>query len=285
MRKECGMHREFKTRKVFYHTIMCCVSFLMLYPLLWMVFSSFKEENDILLTAKTLIPRKATLVHYIEGWKGVGKYSFGAYFRNSFFQAILRVIGMTVSCTIVAYGFARIRFRLRGFWFALMIGSMCLPEMVLRIPQYLFFNNLGWVGTYLPIIVPSFFGNAYFIFMVMQFMKGIPRELDESAKIDGCGWFGLFARIMLPLVQPAVAMVAIMTFIDAWNDFYGALIYLNKPSLYPVAYALKFFSDMYTTDYGSLLAMSTLSLVPVILLFSIFQKSLIEGIATTGIKG
>ena len=155
----------------------------------------------------------------------------------------------------------------------------------MRIPQYLFFNNLGWVGTYLPIIVPSFFGNAYFIFMVMQFMKGIPRELDESAKIDGCGWFGLFARIMLPLVQPAVAMVAIMTFIDAWNDFYGALIYLNKPSLYPVAYALKFFSDMYTTDYGSLLAMSTLSLVPVILLFSIFQKSLIEGIATTGIKG
>ena len=279
------MHREFKTRKVFYHTIMCCVSFLMLYPLLWMVFSSFKEENDILLTAKTLIPRKATLVHYIEGWKGVGKYSFSAYFRNSFFQAILRVIGMTVSCTIVAYGFARIRFRLRGFWFALMIGSMCLPEMVLRIPQYLFFNNLGWVGTYLPIIVPSFFGNAYFIFMVMQFMKGIPRELDESAKIDGCGWFGLFARIMLPLVQPAVAMVAIMTFIDAWNDFYGALIYLTKPSLYPVAYALKFFSDMYTTDYGSLLAMSTLSLVPVILLFSIFQKSLIEGIATTGIKG
>lgn len=279
------MHTKNKIKKIIFNVIMCGVSFLMLYPLLWMIFSSFKEENDILLTATRLIPKKATLENYIEGWKGVGQYSFADYFKNSIVQTVLRVVGATFSCTVVAYGFARIRFKGRGFLFAIMIGSMCLPGMVLQIPQYLFFNNLGWVGTYLPIILPSFFGNAYLIFMVMQFMKGVPTEMDEAAKIDGCGWFGLFTKIMFPLVRPAVAMVAVMTFIDAWNDFYGALIYLNKPSLYPVAYALKFFSDTYTTEYGPLLAMSTLSLLPILILFAIFQKSLIEGITTTGLKG
>lgn len=271
---------------IVYHITMCLVSLVMLYPLLWMISASLKEEHLIITTATKLIPDKITFENYIKGWQGTGKITYTTYFKNTIFLTVTQTIGATVSAALVAYGFARINFRFRSFWFAIMIGTMCLPAIVLRIPRYLLFNELGWVGTYLPIILPNFFGEAYNIFMIMQFMKGIPRELDESAKIDGCGWFQLFTKIMLPLVRPAVVMVAVMAFMSFWGEFYAPLIYLNDPAKYPVALAIKMFADV-TGDisYGSLLAMSTLSLIPILILFLIFQKSLIEGIATSGIKG
>ena len=274
-----------KIGKTVYHVLMIAVSFLMLYPLLWMIASSFKEESEIMVTATSLIPKNFTFDNYIKGWTGLGRYTFKDFFQNSIVIALGRTIGVTISSTLVAYGFARIKFRGRKFWFALMIGSMCLPGMVLQIPQYLLFNKLGWVGTFLPIIVPGFFGGAYNIFMLMQFMKNVPREMDEAAMIDGCGRFRFFIHIMLPLIRPAVIMVAVLVFIAAWGDFHSALIYLNKPSTYPVAFALKLFTDEYTTSYGPLLAMSTLSLLPIMVLFLFFQKSLIDGVSTSGIKG
>lgn len=279
------MAKKRKIIKVVYHIFMVGLSCAMLYPLAWMLMSSFKDGDTIMRTATTLIPERFTFENYVNGWKGIGRNTFFDFFKNTLFVATLSTIGAVVSDTIVAYGFARIRFPFRKFWFALMIGSMCLPGMVLQIPRYILFNKLGWVGTYLPIIVPYFFGGAYYIFMIMQFMKNIPREMDEAAQIDGCGWLGLFRYIMLPLVKPAVVMVAVLTFIGSWSDYYSALIYLNKPKMYPAAYALKLYSDEISTNYGPMLAMSVVSLLPIMILFIIFQKSLVEGISTTGIKG
>ena len=158
---------------------------------------------------------------------------------------------------------------------------MLLPDL----QQYLLYNHLGWVGTYLPIIVPQFCGSAFNVFLLMQFMKNVPREIDEAAIMDGCNPFQMFYRIMLPLVKPAISTVAVLSFMSSWSDFMGALLYLNKPNLYPVSYALKLFGDETGTNYGPMFAMSVVSLVPILILFFIFQKRLVEGISTTGVKG
>ena len=269
-----------------YHVFMIAFSLLMLYPLLWMISASLKPSDQIMITADQLIPRTVTFSNYIEGWRGFARYSFATYFKNSILISVVRVVGTVISASLSAFGFARIRFKTRSFWFAVMIGTMCLPGMVLQIPQYLMFNRLGWVGTFRPLLIPCWFGGGAFnIFLLMQFMKNIPRDMDEAATIDGCGWWRLFTRIMLPLIVPAICSVAVLTFIGAWGDFYSSLIYLNKPAYYPVAYALKLYSDEVSTNYGPMLAMSVLSLVPIMILFVLFQKSLVEGISTSGIKG
>lgn len=269
-----------------YHVFMIAFSLLMLYPLLWMISASLKPSDQIMITADQLIPRTVTFSNYIEGWRGFARYSFATYFKNSILISVVRVVGTVISASLSAFGFARIRFKTRSFWFAVMIGTMCLPGMVLQIPQYLMFNKLGWVGTFRPLLIPCWFGGGAFnIFLLMQFMKNIPRDMDEAATIDGCGWWRLFTRIMLPLIVPAICSVAVLTFIGAWGDFYSSLIYLNKPAYYPVAYALKLYSDEVSTNYGPMLAMSVLSLVPIMILFVLFQKSLVEGISTSGIKG
>ncbi len=274
-----------KMKSLIFHTLMIAFSLMMLYPLIWMITSSFKEDALIMRTTTQLIPSNPTLVNYANAWKGFGKNTFMDFFSNSMTVAVGRMIGMTASSALAAFGFARIRFKTKNIWFVMMIGTMCLPSMVLQIPQYVMFNKLGWIGTFKPIIVPAFFGGAYNIFLIMQFMRGIPRDMDEAAEIDGCGWWGIFTKIMLPLVSPALVMVAVLVFIAAWGDFYSALIYLNKPSTYPIAYALKLYSDEASTNYGSMLAMSVMSIVPIMILFALFQKSLMEGITTTGIKG
>ncbi len=269
-----------------YHAFMIAFSLLMLYPLLWMISASLKPSDQIMITADQLIPRTVTFSNYIEGWRGFARYSFATYFKNSILISVVRVVGTVISASLSAFGFARIRFKTRSFWFAVMIGTMCLPGMVLQIPQYLMFNRLGWVGTFRPLLIPCWFGGGAFnIFLLMQFMKNIPRDMDEAATIDGCGWWRLFTRIMLPLIVPAICSVAVLTFIGAWGDFYSSLIYLNKPAYYPVAYALKLYSDEVSTNYGPMLAMSVLSLVPIMILFVLFQRSLVEGISTSGIKG
>lgn len=275
-----------KSKRLLYHVCMFIAGFIMLYPLLWLVFSSFKPEEQIMLSAGSLIPKEWTFENYIRGWGGSKRYNFAVYFKNSLFISIVRVIGTTLSCTMIAYGFSRIKFKLRDFWFAVMIGTMCLPGMVLQIPQYLLYNKLGWVGTYLPLLIPTFFGSASAVFLLMQFMKTVPIEMDEAAMIDGCGRFRMFWNIMIPLIRPCVSMTAVNCFIGSWGDFYGALIYLNKPSMYPIAYALKLFADdSGNGGIGPTLAMSVLSLVPIFIIFAIFQKQLVEGISTTGVKG
>ncbi|HZJ83288.1 MAG TPA: carbohydrate ABC transporter permease [Clostridia bacterium] len=279
------MWKKRNINRLSYHVFMLVFSLLMLYPVLWMIFSSFKPNPDIFRTAHALIPLKWTIENYFSGWRGFGGTAFDVFFLNSLYYSVVGTIGTVVSSLMVAYGFARIKFKGRNIWFACMMITMMLPMQVVMIPQFIIFHKINWVNTFKPLIVPAFGAQAFFVFLIMQFIRGIPADLDEAAKIDGCSKYGIFFRIMVPLVKPAVITTTIFSFYWKWEEFFGPLLYLNKPKLYTVSLALKAFNDATTsTNWGGLLAMSSLSLMPILLVFFIFQKHLIEGIATTGIK-
>lgn len=280
------MKKKKKIGGIIYHILVCGFGFIMIYPLLWMFMSSFKETHSIFKTAESLIPEVFTLENYINGWKGFAGISFTVFFKNSFIISVLSTIGAVMSSAVVAYGFARCRFKGRSLLFTCMLLSMMLPFQIIMIPQYIWFKQLDWVGTYLPLIVPFFFGQGFFIFLIMQFIQGIPIELDEAARIDGCSIYGTFIRVILPLIVPALVTSTIFSFIWRWDDFLAPLLYLSKPSAYPVSIALKLFSDPSTSsDYGAMFAMASLSILPAIANFIFFQKYLVEGISQTGIKG
>lgn len=271
---------------VIYHVFIFFFACVMIYPLVWMVMSSFKDTNEIFRTAASLFPKKFSFENYKVGWQGFAGYSFGLFFKNSFIIAGVSTIGAVISSAVVAYGFARIDFKFKGFWFGCMLLAMMLPFQVIMIPQYIIFNNMGWVGSYLPLIVPQFFGQGFFIFLNVQFIKGIPVDLDEAARMDGCSIYSIFTRIILPLVKPSLVTSAIFSFMWRWDDFLSALLYLSDPLKYPVSYALKMFSDPTAgSDWGAMFAMAILSLIPIFLIFLTMQKYLVEGIASTGIKG
>jgi len=269
-----------------YHVLVSVSCFIMLYPILWMVASSLKETSEIWTNATSLIPTRVTFQHYVEGWAGFGAITFATFYKNSFIFAGVGTIASVASSAVVAYAFAKIRFAGRDFWFSVMLLTLMLPGQVLMIPQYIVFTKLGWINTFLPLLLPRFFGSAFFIFLMVQFMRGIPVELDEAAEIDGCSKFGIFFRIILPLIQPALITAAIFSFYWTWEDFMGPLIYLQDPHLYTVSLAIRAYSDPSVgTDWGSVFAMSSLSLLPVFIIFIAFQRYLVEGISTTGIKG
>lgn len=272
---------------IIYHIVVCGIGLIMIYPLVWMIMSSFKPTNTIFTTAGTLIPETFTLENYANGWKGFGKVGFGTFFLNSGFISVMATIGTVASSSIVAYGLSRCKFFGRRILFAFMLVSMMLPAQVLMIPQYLWYQKLGWVGTYLPLIVPFFFATqGFFVYLITNFINGIPRELDEAAKIDGCSYYMIFLRIILPLIVPALVTVCIFSFIWRWDDFLSALLYVNESARYPVSLALKLFSDpSSSSDYGAMFAMSTLSILPAVVIFIFFQKYLVEGISTSGLKG
>lgn len=259
----------------------------MIYPLLWMVMSSFKESSTIFHTAGQLLPTQPTLENYANGWKGFSHTTFATFFKNTFFVAAMGTVGSIVSSLLVAYGLSRLRFRLRGLLFALVLLTMMLPGQILMIPQYLWYNQLGWINTYSPLIAEFYFATqGFFVYLLMNFMNGIPKDLDEAAKIDGCSYYSIFSRIILPLSTPAIATVAIFSFMNRWNDYMGPLLYLKRTEKYTISLALKLFCDQTSSsDYGALFAMSTLSLVPIFLIFAFMQKYLTEGVATSGIKG
>lgn len=272
---------------IIYHIVVCGIGLIMIYPLVWMIMSSFKPTGTIFTTAGSLIPETFTLENYANGWKGFGKVGFGTFFLNSGFIAVTATIGTVLSSSIVAYGLSRCKFPGRKVLFVFMLVSMMLPAQVLMIPQYLWYQKLGWVGTYLPLIVPFFFATqGFFVYLITNFIDGIPRELDEAAKIDGCSYYKIFLRIILPLIVPALVTVCIFSFIWRWDDFLSALLYISESARYPVSLALKLFSDpSSSTDYGAMFAMSTLSILPAVVIFIFFQKYLVEGISTSGLKG
>ncbi|WP_138752315.1 carbohydrate ABC transporter permease [Paenibacillus sinopodophylli] len=259
---------------------------VMIYPLLWLFSSSFKHTTDVYVLAHQLIPTHFYWENYVNGFKGFAGHSFLLFFRNSLYVTVLSVIGTVIASTMAAYAFARIRFPGSSFWFACMMLTLMLPGEVLIIPQYMLFNKLDWINTFWPLIVPSFAGGAFFIFLLVQFMRGIPIELDESARIDGCGRFHFFAKIMLPLIVPAIVTTAVFKFIWTWDDYFAPLLYLNSAEKATVSLAIKSMADpTMETDWGALFAMSVLSLVPVIAVFIGFQKYIVDGISTTGLKG
>jgi multiple sugar transport system permease protein len=265
------------------HVALIGASILMLYPLLWMLSASFRPENEIF--SGTLIPSVWSIDSYFRGWDGL-RVSFSRFFMNSLVISVLSVTGNLVACSMAAFAFARLNFKGRGFWFAMMLMTLMLPGQVTLIPQYVLFRELGWIDTILPLVVPKFLAvDAFFIFLMVQFFRGIPRELDEAAMMDGCSAWRIYWKIMLPLSLPVLATAAIFTFIWTWDDFFAPLIYLNRMQDYTVMLGLRTFVDSTgESDYGGLFAMSVLSIVPIFLFFLFFQRLLIEGIATTGMK-
>jgi multiple sugar transport system permease protein len=268
-----------------WHIVLCAASIAMLYPLIWMLASSFKPEDEIFSSA-SLWPSTFDLDAYRRGWSGL-QVSFDRFFINSAIISISCVIGNVITCSLAAYAFARLKFRGRDFWFALMLGTLMLPYHVTLIPQYVLFLHLDWVNTFLPLVVPKYLAaDAFFIFLLTQFFRTIPRELDEAAMIDGCGPWGIYWKIILPLSLPALATAAIFTFIWTWDDFFGPLVYLTDMANYTVQLGLRSFVDSTgKSDWGALFAMSILTLLPVFAFFLFFQRLLIEGIATTGLRG
>ena len=266
------------------HGVLIGASFVMLYPLLWMLASSFKPES-IIFTDLSIIPPSFDFANYTLGWNAL-QQSFSVFFKNSFFVAILVVIGNVLSCSITAYAFARLEFRGRRFWFVVMLGTLMLPYHVTLIPQYVLFLNLGWIDTFLPLIVPKFLAaDAFFISLMVQFFRGIPRELDEAAVLDGCSPWRIYWKIMMPLSLPVLTTTAIFSFIWTWNDFLGPLVYLNDASNYTVPLALRSFMDSTgQSAFGQLFAMSVLAILPIFLFFLFFQRLIIEGVAHSGMK-
>jgi multiple sugar transport system permease protein len=275
-----------KPGRLLYHLLVASFAFLMLYPVIWLIMSSFKPSNTIFATADSLLPSPWIWSNYTQGWKGIGSYSFGHFIKNSLVIVVLSTFGAVLSSSLVAFGFARLKFAGKGFWFGIMMLTLMLPFEVVMIPQYILFSKLGWLNSIKPLVIPSYFGHSFFIFLMLQFIRSIPAELDEAATIDGCSKLRLYYRIILPLIAPAVATSAIFSFYWGWESLLGPVLYLNSPTKYPVSMALKMFLDNETvSNWGAMFAMSVVSLVPVIAIFFGFQKYIVEGISTSGLKG
>ncbi|MDR2094893.1 MAG: carbohydrate ABC transporter permease [Treponema sp.] len=258
----------------------------MIYPVIWLIMASFKEGNTIF-SDPSLIPKSVTLQNYVKGWRGIGIVDFGVFFKNSFIICALCVILNAVFCSLTAYAFGRLKFKGRNLWFALMMVTLMLPGHVTTIPRYIIFRTFGWIDTYLPLVIPKLFAtDAFFIFLLVQFIRGLPKDLDESALIDGCGKFGIYIRIIIPLTVPALITTVLFTFLWTWDDFFNQLLYLNSPPIYTVPMGLRLFIDSSgMSSWGSMFAMAVLSIVPCFILFFSLQKYFVQGISTTGIKG
>lgn len=269
------------------HALLILFGWVMVYPLVWLFFSSFKTNAD-LFGSLSLFPKEFIWDSYVKGWAGTGQYTYGTFFANTFLLVVPTVIFTVVSSVLVAYGFARFKFPLSNLMFALMISTLMLPNTVVVIPRYLIFRNLNWLDTYWPFIVPAAFGCfPFFIFMLVQFFRGLPRELDESAVMDGCSPPSILFRILLPLCKPALISAALFQFIWTWNDFFNQLIFINSVKKFPLSLALRMSIDSTggTVEWNQIMAMSVLAIVPPVLIFFFSQKYFVEGIATTGIKG
>jgi multiple sugar transport system permease protein len=273
-----------RSRALLKHAGLIALALLMLYPLIWLLVSSFKP-SELIFRDVSLIPSEIDTTNYTAGWTAL-QYPFSRYLMNSALIVLGSLLGNLVSCSMAAYAFARLEFRGRQLWFAIMLMSIMLPIHVIIVPQYVLFSRLEWINTFLPLIVPKLLAtDAFFIFLMVQFFRGIPRELDEAARLDGCGHGRLYLQIMLPLSMPALATTAIFTFIWTWNDFFSQLIFLTRPDMYTAPVALRTFIDATgQSSWGPMFAMSIVSLLPVFLAFLFGQKYLVKGIATTGIK-
>ena len=271
-------------RSVLKHLLLIVASVLMIYPLLWLLVSSFRP-TEVIFRTPGLWLNDLYVENYTEGWFAL-ETPFHWYIVNSAIVVIGAIAGNLISCTLAAYAFARLKFRLRTLWFSIMLLTIMLPIHVVVVPQYIIFNNLGFVNTFVPLILPKFLAtDAFFVFLMVQFIRGIPLELDEAARIDGCGHWRIFSRVMLPLMGPAIATTAIFTFIWTWSDFFTPLIYLTDPFAYTVPVALRSFLDATAgSNWGAMFAMSIVTLIPIFLVFLFGQRFLVKGIATTGGK-
>jgi oligogalacturonide transport system permease protein len=281
------MKKKTKSSTIMLYVVLVLVSVIMLYPIVWLIGASFKTNAEIH-SSIGFWPKTLDFTPYIEGWKTGTQYTMGHYFINTFKIVIPKVIFTVVSCTVVAYGFARFEFPYKKTMFALLIGTLLIPNIILRIPSYLMWRNFGLLDTYTPLTLPSLFAtDGFFVFMLIQFFRSIPKELDEAAKIDGCGRFRTLVLILLPVIKPAIISVGLFTFLWTMNDFMGPLIFISSVEKYPVTIALRMSMDATGAGYAEnrVIAMSIVSLVPSITVFLLAQKRFIEGLTAGSIKG
>lgn len=268
-------------RRVALTALLWAVALLFLIPLLWMISSSLKSNYQIFEIPPRWIPNPPRWENYREA---LTVLPFHTYILNTAIISTLTIIGHLLSCTLIAYAFARLRARGRDLLFVVMLATMMLPYPVTMVPLYVLFQRLGWINTFLPLTVPAFLGSPFYIFLLRQFFLGIPRDFEDAARMDGANLLQILWQIMLPLALPAMATVAIFTFQASWNDFLAPLIYLQKPDLYTVTLGLQFFRSTYTTNWALLMAASLVTVLPVVAVFFVAQRYFIEGITLSGIK-
>lgn len=278
-----------QTKKIIFTCILVFIfvvlGVFLLFPILWMFLASFKTNEEIF-GSVNLLPAHFSFNSYVQGWQGNGQYDYGQFFYNTFALVVPTTVLTVVSSSFVAYGFARFSFPFKKQLFALLISTLMLPNAVIIIPRYTLFNKFGWINTYMPFYVPAILAcYPFFIFMLVQFMRGLPKDLDESAYLDGCGTFRVFTSILLPLLKPALFSAALFQFIWTYNDYFNPLIFINSVSKYTISLALRMSVDAESiVTWSNVMAMCCLSVIPLIVLFFVGQKYMVEGIATTGMK-
>lgn len=282
-----GECKNKRLNSVLFHVFSCLLGFIMIYPLLWLLASSFKSNDTMFHNTYSLIPETWDVVqNYLSGLAGVAGYSFMHFFKNSVIVTLVSVVTSIFSSLLAAYALARVKFRGSGFWFGCVIMTMMIPSQVMVVPQYIILRALHLNDTLAAMVLPWCFGYAFFIFLIVQYMRGVPKELDEAAQIDGCSKIGILFRILVPVVKPAIVSASIFAFYWIWQDFFQPLIFVGSPKNFTIPLALNMYTDPNSfNNYGGLFAMSVVSLIPVIIVFIVFQKYLVEGIATDGIKG
>lgn len=271
---------------IIWFTVLIVITAVVLYPLVWLLFATFKPTSEFGQNPG-ILPENPTVGNYLTVMEGIAGIPMWKFFWNSLVLATLAVIGTVLSSALAAYAFARVQFKGLGILFAAMIGTLLLPFHVVIIPQYLLFNTLDMIDTFWPLVLPKFLATeAFFVFLLVQFMRQMPRDMDEAARIDGAGHLRIFWAIIIPLIKPALITCAIFSFIWSWNDFLGPLIYLTSPENYPLPIALRLWNDQTSTsDYGATVTASFLALVPILIFFIVFQRFLVDGVATQGLKG
>lgn len=280
------MNKHKKLRSFIFHFFAFTIGLIMIYPLIWTLMSSFKDNSEIFVNSYSLLPNTWNIIeNYTSGWKGVANIPFGKFLGNSLIVAGVGTIGGVASSVLAAYAFGRLQFKGKKFWFTCVMMTLMIPNQVMVVPQYIIFKNLHLTNTLTALIAPWFFGSGFFIFLMMQFVQGLPIDLDEAAKIDGCSKIGVFTKIILPLVTPSIITSTIFSFYWIWQDFFQPLIFTNNPKKYTVSLALNMFLDPNSlNNYGGMFAMSVLSLLPVIIVFLCLQNYLVEGVASSGMK-
>lgn len=268
--------------KVIIYIILCLISVCMLFPFYWMLRSSFMTDREILSMPIKWLPSTFNFDNYVEAFQ---KAPFARFFVNSLFIVIINLLGHVFSASFVAFGFARLRFKGRNFWFALMLSTMMIPYTVLMIPQFIGWKTVGLYNSFGPLIIPSFFGAAFYIFLVKQFYAGIPKEYDEAALVDGANYFLIYSKIIIPMSKPALCAVGVFTFMNTWNDFMGPLLYLDNPDLKTVSLGLQLFMGQNNAQWNLLLAAATVTTIPMIVVYFFAQRYFVEGITFSGLKG
>ena len=276
-----------RRNSIIFHILACALGFLMIYPLLWLIISSFKSNDTMFVNSFSLIPQETDIVsNYKSGWAGIGGVTFGRFLANTVLVTVIGTITCVFSSVLAAYTFSRTNIKGGKFWFTCVILTLMIPPQVMVVPQYIILKRLGFIDTMTALILPWCFGSAFFIFLILQFMRSIPHELDEAAEIDGCGKIKTLFLILIPVVKPALVTAGIFAFYWIWQDFFQPLIFMNSTSKFTVSLALNAYLDPTSfSNYGGLFAMSWVSLIPIIVFFIVFQKYLVNGIAMDGIKG